>query len=297
MRYRQTLCTLAVFLLLVGYPVLAQRVVVISSYNDPPYQKALSGIAQGLGKISFETYTLPAADETNLKQTVQTADTVLLSLGARATDFILGANPNPALVGCLLLSSEPLRQLPRAQAATLDIGAEQQVLWLKKLLPRARDIGIVYDPGQNGKRVEALATALRKAGLRPVLQAVRTPNELPGALDKLSNEIDVLLGLPDATVFTTQTSKAILLYSFRQRIPLIGLSESWVKAGALYALEWDYEEMGRYCGQMAARLASTSRSTPPMPAKFALSLNLRTAGHMKINWSDELIQTAAKTYE
>jgi hypothetical protein len=59
---------------------------------------------------------------------------------------------------------------------------------------------------------------------------------LLGALAALTNSADVLWGIADDMVMTTETARSILLFSLRNRLPLIGLSGAWVKAGALMAL-------------------------------------------------------------
>ena len=93
-----------------------------------------------------------------------------------------------------------------------------------------------------------------KFGLSLRAEKVSTPREIPAALKNLSKSIDVLWGIPDKIVFTQQTAKEILLFSLRNRIPLIGLSSSWVKAGALYALDWNYRDVGKTCGESAVAI-------------------------------------------
>ncbi len=110
---------------------------------------------------------------------------------------------------------------------------------------------------------------------------------LPQALANLPNAVDVILAIPDTTVYTQQASKALLLFSFRNRIPLIGLTEAWVKAGALYALEWDYEELGRVLRRPRAAHAAVvevaaaadcraraSRSTCAPPSSCSIKWNM-----------------------
>ena len=47
---------------------------------------------------------------------------------------------------------------------------------------------------------------------------------------------DVLLALPDSSVYNSATLRNILLATYRSGIPLIGLSPAYVKAGALCAV-------------------------------------------------------------
>jgi putative ABC transport system substrate-binding protein len=46
----------------------------------------------------------------------------------------------------------------------------------------------------------------------------------------------VLLALPDAEIYNTVTIRNILLTTYRNKVPLIGFSPGYVKAGALCAV-------------------------------------------------------------
>jgi len=129
---------------------------------------------------------------------------------------------------------------------------------------------------------------------------VKSPSELPLAMDSLASRAEVLWGLPDEMVFNQHTAKQILLYSFRNRIPVVGISEAWVKAGALFALRWDYQDLGRQCGEMAAQIL---RGTPPQalplahPRKVGMVLNLKTAVQLKISIPEAVLQSAQEVYK
>jgi putative ABC transport system substrate-binding protein len=89
------------------------------------------------------------------------------------------------------------------------------------------------------------------------------------------------------------------LFSFRNRMPFSGLSASWVKAGALYALDRDYEDLGAQCAEMALKVLDGKHagSIPPArPRKVRYVLNLRTAEHLKLNLPSELVDGAAEVY-
>jgi hypothetical protein len=64
-----------------------------------------------------------------------------------------------------------------------------------------------------------------------------------------------------------------------------------VKAGALYALDWDYQELGAYCGALAAR------ASPPEPPRVRVTVNLRTAKQFRIGWDPQLLRSVDRTYE
>jgi putative ABC transport system substrate-binding protein len=93
--------------------------------------------------------------------------------------------------------------------------------------------------------------------------------------------------------------KHILLFSFQNRIPFIGLSPPWVKAGALYSLSWDYIDIGMQCGEMALKIfqgLSVQSIPTATPRKVGYVLNLTTANHMKIKVSDDLIRGAYQIF-
>jgi putative ABC transport system substrate-binding protein len=110
----------------------------------------------------------------------------------------------------------------------------------------------------------------------------------------------VLFGIPDKLVLSRNTAKPILLASYRNRIPLVGLSFKWVKAGALYALERDYEDIGTQCGEMAQKIlqgAAVTTLPPEPPRKVIYALNRKTIENMNINMPNTLLSNAVKIFE
>ena len=128
---------------------------------------------------------------------------------------------------------------------------------------------------------------------------ISSPNELPVALQELSNKIDILWGINDRIALNTKTAKRILLFSYRNRIPFIGLSTTWVKSGAIYSLDRDYTYLGIQCGEIAFKvLSGVNVNSIPVtsPRKIIYTINLKTAEHMKINFKDEIVSNAHKVF-
>jgi putative ABC transport system substrate-binding protein len=74
--------------------------------------------------------------------------------------------------------------------------------------------------------------------------------------------------------------RVILLYTLQNKIPFMGLSPAFVKAGALLALDADYQEVGAQCGGLAAKILTGDRpSSLPIttPQRATLHVNLNTA--------------------
>src|SRR3989441_13041639 len=130
-------------------------------------------------------------------------------------------------------------------------------------------------------------------GLNLFARKVESPKDLPDALDSLNNRADVLWGVADQIVLNPQTVKPILLFSLRNRIPFVGLSATWVKAGALYALDRDYDDIGRQLGEMAGKIlqgAAPGALQPASPRKVVYCINRRAAQVFKPGLQDNVPQ-------
>jgi putative ABC transport system substrate-binding protein len=158
---------------------------------------------------------------------------------------------------------------------------------------------VIYNPTENQHRIEAASRVALGLRLKLESQPVSDTRELPTALETLAKKIDVLWGVVDDLVLTPQTAKHILLFSFQNRIPFVGLSTAWVKAGAFYALDWDYTDLGMQCGEMALKVLQGTpiKALPPVgPRKVVYALNQKTARHMKIEIAETLVHGAREVF-
>lgn len=277
------------------------RVVVLQSHDSKPYEEALEGFQQVLSeqglKIHLNVFSLNG-DQAKAVQGLEAAKkegaNLLFTIGSFATETAIKEKIAIPVVASLVLSEDILKK-PNITGVGLEFPLEIQFEWLQRFLPYCRNIGILYNPKENQQTIEAARGWAEKMGAKLYAQEVHTPQELPVALDSLANKADVLLGISDKVVLTSQTSKNILLFSFRNKIPFVGLSTAWVKAGALYCLERDYKDIGIQCGEMAFKVlqgtpAHSIRQT--IPRKVMYCLNLKTARHMKLEIADKDVQNA-----
>lgn len=289
-----------------GVSAAAGGVVVLLSHETPPYQEVLAGFREHLGSTAagqgIEVVALggdPEKAGRAVREAVTAGARVLLAVGSVAADAAGSQTAVPVVV-TLVLDPGSARRGPKTTGVSLAISPEVQLDWMKRMLPGRKRVGLLYTPGESGKTVEAARAAALEAGLELVTQEVRSPTDLPGALDVVGRRADVLWGIPDRGVYTAQTAKAILLFSFRNRVPLVGLSEAWVKAGALYALEPDYRDVGAQSAELAGRILSRPGQPPPPPAaprSPRLSVNLKAARQMKIDVPEALVKSAHSVQE
>ena len=286
MRHRAATLALTIAAALAAPALASPRVLLYAAGDTQQLRAAQRGVREALG--STPIVEIPADDGGERLKTAAREDpgAAIIALGPEAA--LRAARDAPALATIDCMSTQAGAG---AKAVPAAIPFEQQSAWLKRLLPGARYIGVLYDPAQNSELVGALAAALRAADLNPVLAPVATPAMLPPALTRLSTSADALLAVPDTTVYTRETVKALLLFSFRHKLPLIGLSETWVHAGALYALDWDYRELGAFCGRLALGQLAGSRAPPPAAPHFHIYVNQRSARLFRIRWDDAMRQS------
>jgi len=101
-------------------------------------------------------------------------------------------------------------------------------------------------------------------------------------------------------VLNRKTVKPLLLFSFRNKIPFIGVSAAWVKAGAFYALDRDYHDIGIQCGEMVNEIlhgAAVETIPPAYPRNMPYSLNKKTARLMHMPIEQTLVDNAEKVFK
>jgi putative ABC transport system substrate-binding protein len=100
-------------------------------------------------------------------------------------------------------------------------------------------------------------------------------------------------------VLTTQSLQYVFLFAFQTNLPLMGLSEHFVKMGALFAVGPDYRDVGMQSGEFAVQIL-TGRDPEELPIasprKVLLSLNLRTAEIIGLRIPEGVVRNAAAVY-
>ncbi len=277
----------------------ARGIEVFLAYDAPPYTETLAGFRDRLTAQGWHGPLVIHHLENGPTPTSQASPALLLALGEVALEQAAIRFPDTPMVAGMILDHRLLEKIHHATGVLLGLPLATQLDWLQRLLPEARVFGVLYDPALNRELIQHAAILAKQRRLTLEEQPVEGPQALPEALKYLPQNIDVIWGLPDATVLTPQTAKQLLLFSFRNRIPLVGPSEAWTKAGALFALDRDYRDMGRQCADLALRImaGTPAASLPPEhPRQVVLSINTKTAAHMKIPLPMDILGLATKVY-
>ncbi len=300
---------LALPLLIFGlgdYAAAGDRIAVVMSSREQPYEAALAGFQSYLRKsgiqAEYEIYDLGGRQNAaviavaNLKKTRPRVIAVLGSLAAAA---VLRDIKDIPVVAFLVLRADSIAGSANATGIVLEFPPDVHFTWQQRIIPGVRTVGVIYDPRQNQARVDAAIRFAEQLQLKVEARPVQAPHDVPAALDYLSKRADVIWGVPDSIALAPQIAKHMLLFSFRNSIPFIGPSSQWVKAGALYSLDGDYADIGRQAGGMAEKILN---GTPPAslpqetPRTVRYSVNLSTARQMKIVLAADLVQGAQQVF-
>lgn len=220
---------------------------------------------------------------------------LLITFGTPATEAAVRSARDLPLLATLLIDPASLGGAGNATAVLLDFPHEVQLRWLHRIVPGARRPGVLYSEERNAVVLSSAATAAAQLGLQLTAIRVETPRDLPAALQRASREADLLWGIPDGVVFSPQSAQGLLKFSLERRVPLAGLSLPWVKAGALYALDRDYQDLGVQCGELVERILSGTppQSIPPQsPRTVIYGVNRLVADRLGVRVPADVLAAA-----
>ena len=307
-------CFLAIIYMVFNCPGDETTIAIVLSRDLAPYQNAVKGFRETLKaknlSVAIENYDMQDDFKRGLeimKQLKASKPGLIVTVGSAATEVAHREIKDIPIVFSMVLNPVDSGFANSIKAsgnnmtgASMDISIRAQFAQLNAVMPNLRKIGVLYNP-QNTKTVVDEATQTAEAmRLELIATAVTEERQVPKALERLCDKVDALWGLADDTVFTPQSTRFILIHTLRNRVPFMGLSPAYVKAGALLALSWDYEDIGRQAGESAIRiLAGEAPEAIPItiPRNTFLFLNHRTAKRIGIKFSDKILQKAGRIYK
>lgn len=187
-----------------------------------------------------------------------------------------------------LISRDTHRLLPptpHASALYIDQPIARTLGLIRSALPEVHRISTLLGPQSQGLG-EAIETAAQALSLEAHLHRIDRARELNTALYQAFNEGEVFVSFPDPLVVNRQTAKNIILSAYLKHIPIVGYSESLVKAGALMAVYSTPRQLAVQAAQISTRLLTepdTLRQGPFYPEDFSVAVNYQVARAFGLN--------------
>lgn len=254
---RQFFLTTAVVVCLVC-PAAAD-VLVVQSLAIKPYESALQGL-KSVSAATVDRIYSSKMNEAEIERYVRKRKPDLIyAIGMDALTKLKSIRDIPLVYLMVLNTPSAAIAGDNTTGINLNISPERQLSVLRQVLPQARKIGLLYDPGKSSPFVAKAHAAVAQKGGELVARPVSSPRDVVSVLNDMAERVNALWLFPDTTVVNPVTVDHLLLTAIEHKIPVFAFSEKYVEKGALLSLEIDEADMGRQAAEMGNRiLAGTS---------------------------------------
>jgi putative ABC transport system substrate-binding protein len=270
------------------------RVSALVAQSAAPYQQAMAAFKRAWdGPVSTHVMEF---EEDALARVKAERPQLVLAVGARAAKAAQTLTDLP-VVYCMVLDAKANGVgAPNLVGVPLEIPARVQLAELKRLLPGARTVGLVFNPARSDAEVKGARIAADELALTLLAAPATSAAAFPEALRQLLPRAQALWLLADPTVVTADTFRLMLESAMAHRVPLVAFSDEFVRRGALLSLSPDFEAVGIEAARLARALSEgkkPSELTPAQP-RFKLVVNLGTARALGVSLPQEALKEAVQ---
>jgi putative tryptophan/tyrosine transport system substrate-binding protein len=274
------------------------EIVVVQGADIKPFDDALEGFESSCECTIIEVLTTGSETYDIAGRVRRLHPDAVLALGMDALAKVQSIRDIPVFYTMTAGVRHPFQELSNFSGVSMFITPERQIDAIKELFPNAKRIGIVYDAHNTASIVERSVQYAKSNSIEIVPRQAGSARDIPSILDGLKGKIDVLLMLPDTTVTTRETVDAMLLFSFRNRVPIFTFSEKYVEMGAAAALTVIPRDIGVQTGEIARKLMR-DRTEDGGPVrtyarKQILLINTRITTKLGITIADEILKKSVK---
>jgi putative ABC transport system substrate-binding protein len=279
-------------LVLHGEEIRSPKVAVLVSRNIRPYIEAVEGMSAVLTESASAKLQVFSLETFKGK----TRDILIQSLTGEKFDLIVAVGPEavrfaweepvlektPRLYSMVLNPPKVSGQTETACGVPLDIPAHKQLEMIAQGLTAVKRLGLLYDPRYNAEFFMKAATEAPVFDLKIVPLKVSSKKDIPGVLKQNWENVDALWLIPDQTVISESIIQYIIKEAIFKKTPVIGYNRFFYESGATVAFVFDYEELGRQTGRLAANMMM-GKSCEKLPPSFRVWLNLRVIDKLGID--------------
>ena len=175
------------------------------------------------------------------------------------------------------------------------LALDKQIDLIKKIVPNAKRVGMVYNPGEaNSVVVVKLQELLPKYGMSLVEAAAPRSVDVASAARSLIGKVDVIYTNTDNNVVSAYES--LVKVGNDAKIPLVASDTDSVKRGGIAALGINYRDLGVQTGKVVVRILKGEKPgaiASETSSKLELYVNPGAAAKQGVTLSDALIKSAA----
>ena len=284
----------------------AKKVGVLQYVQHPALDKANEGFVAALEEAGIEVdiEQQNAGGEQSAAQTianklVNDKKDLILAIATPAAQAVAGATTDipvvitavtdPAASGLVESNDAPGGNVTGSSDLT---PVADQIELLTKLLPEAKNVGILYCTAEANSKLQAemAMDALKEKGLTGVEYTVSSSNEIQTVVESMVGKVDAIY-VPTDNVIAAGMTTVAMIATTEHKIPIIGAEAAHVENGALATYGIDYFEVGKLAGEQAVEILN-GKSPADIPIaylskdKCKLTINEEVAKELGIDTSN-----------
>ena len=165
--------------------------------------------------------------------------------------------------------------------------ASRYLALIKNITSLSGTVSLIYSDYSESFYNQLFAAA-QKQNVTVIEKKISNPDDIYKALDEILEQSDVLLALPDPTIYNRRSIKTIFLTSYQRGIPIIGFSESYTKAGAIGSIHSNLDDVALQLSEAIIYFTENSYTLPEKayPRYFRISSNTKVARSLGITLDD-----------
>ena len=247
----------------------------IDLQNAQGEQRNLKTISQKLAESSDVVLAIATPSAQSLANTTQTTPVIFSAVTDPVSAKLVESREHPGgnVTGTSDQSSDAI---------------STQINLIKKVLPKAKTIGILYtqsEPNSVVQKDEA-KRLLEEKGFTVVEKTILDSNNVKAAAESLMAEVDMVFVPTDNII--SSTMETVKQVSIKHKVPVFGGSTEMIAVGGLYNYGTNYEELGRQTARMLIRVLKGEKPeniAVELPEKLELHTNQEMAAALGIDIS------------
>ena len=234
-----------------------------------------------------------------IEQSKNIKSSVSIILGDEAADFASRNLKNKAIVYSMVLQTKKYNFDQRTTfGLDILISIDQVFSYLQQINKGYKNIGLIYEPGQNEILAKYAGEAAKKENLNLMSKGIKSAQDISAILNELLPQVQVIMMIPSDVTMTPEVMNYVSQKALEKNIPVVGLAESYLQYGALFTVSINPIIIGTALGQVACLILkgeSIANIKVVNPAYSKISLNLKVAELLQLNIPAKMKESAYKT--
>jgi len=259
----------------------ARRVLVVFSSAVEPCAAAAEGLRARLlsDAIWLDFVDLAcAAFAADVAQELARRPVLIVAVGSDALRYLAGKTAAASTISTMTLAADRAPEpspAPVHAAIYLDIPVRLLVAELHNLFPGKPRIAVIRNPNRPGPSA-ALPHGIGTDASAVEIAECDAPEKLLPVFLGLRKKADFVICLPDAALYNGATARPLIMASLENRLPIVGFSPAFLRAGAAVAVYPDYRAIGYQTADLVRRcLEPGGCAGTENPRKIQVAVNAK----------------------